>query len=111
MAFGELRCGMLGKRLVAEFSGFSWWVAGCNPIAPKLIQIATIGAIWSNSNRTKGRILLRVMNSAMARDVDLFCNVNFESGTRTFQIESAHVRAILLSNYHESQGAFSTHPS
>jgi hypothetical protein len=57
-------------------------------------QIATTGAIWSNSNRTKGGILMRVRDAATGRNTRVNCNVKLMSRTRTFQIASAYARAI-----------------
>jgi hypothetical protein len=46
-------------------------------------QIATTGAIWSNSNRTKARTPIRVRNATLVRCASGNCNVKSVSGTRT----------------------------
>jgi hypothetical protein len=61
-------------------------------------QIATKGAIWSNSNQTKGGTLMQVRDAATVRNASVSCNVKFVSGTRTSQIESAYARSIPRSN-------------
>ena len=71
------------------------WPRRVRRLAPSnKTQIATMGAIWSNSNRAKGGSLMRVQDAARVRNTHVNCNVKLVSGTGTKQIESAYARAI-----------------